>query len=147
MIEYIKTGYQIIEKIKNDNLYKHAVKESLKREIIYNLDVIDSKNSAIDNCLIIKLLSTKFYDFLTSEMISTKIIFEEDNKLVSTCDNNIQNKSIKKWLRNIDTKDFLFDKVYIKIKVIKKLNDNGVIKRGDSLLYLKSLLILLKQNF
>jgi len=148
MLNSIKFGLELYDKYKKDNSLKKALYDNLKRELYFNIEIIDEANKKKDKefIQIISLLKTEYYEYLKLSLVdinmihnATKVDFEQiiDNE-------KLKDKRFKNWISKIKNDVELIEKVYLKITILKELSSVNIKKREVSYRYLKFLLIVLK---
>ena len=131
----------------NDKLIK-SVKESILRELRFNRELFkEMEKNTKDRLNIIKYLKTNNFDRLEENYIPLTLFFNSKEtsifkEIISENSQKITNKNYLKWIANCNTAYLLIEKIYHRIKILKVLEKNNIIKNKTSLGYTKFLLML-----
>ncbi len=133
MIEYVKAGFEFWDKYSNNKDVKEALYDNIKRELNFNLEIMEEINKPKNKDItqLVLLFKTDFYDYIQNSSINIKSIKTEKtidvNKLID--DERLTDKRFRNWVKNIDSDIELIEKFYLKITILKSLVSVGINKR------------------
>ncbi len=145
-IQVIDKFSDIYSNLKKNKELKKVLKLNLYRELKYNIAIFDEMQKTKKENIkdYVGLLKLDFYAYIKLNLIDIKNFIEE--KQLKIYDLKLNNKNFIKWIQNTDTNIQLIEKIYFRIEILKSLAQIKITKRKDSYQYLKTLMLILKEE-